>query len=114
MKKLGYVITKEFGHDRVYLYRAYVNSTYDDPEGATWGDFETFAKVQKAINRKPSECSIMIFDCRERADYFCYQHDIKDYVVREILFDFDDGEVADTRFCSPGMSNQVMEFLNRK
>jgi hypothetical protein len=56
----------------------------------------------------------MIFDCRERADYFCYQHNIKNHVVREILFDFDDGEVADTRFCAPGMSNQVMEFLNRK
>ena len=113
MKKLGYVITKEFGNDRVYLYRADVNSTYENPEGDTWGNFETFAKVQRAINRKPSEGSIMIFDFRERADYFCYQHDIKNYMAR-VSGPMIDGEVADTRFCSPGMSNQVIEFLNRK
>lgn len=109
-----FAITRDFNYDILYLFRVESNATSDNPCGDTWGSFDTFKSVQRAINCDPLSGTITAFDSYVDAEEFCNENGIENFVIRQFLFDVNDGEKADMRFCTPGMSSQALDILCRK
>jgi len=137
MKELKYVITNDlFGSTRDYFMVWAGNSTYDDPFGMTWTRFDTFAECQRQIMVSDKLGTLTLFNTEEDAERFANKCDLSGYKIRQILFDTEiDGDTrlvaqhkaffgvdikvsvttyTNNRFYTPGMSDQVMKFLERK
>lgn len=131
MKELKYVITTEFGNSKYFFMIWAGNETFDDPIGMTWTHFEVFAKCQRQIMVSDKLGKLTLFNTAEDAKRLADECDLKNYTIRQILFDTDiDGDTqllaqhkafygADTsitvetytnnRFVTPGISNDAMK-----
>lgn len=133
MKELKYVITTEFGKSRDFFMIWSGNETYDDPFGMTWTRFEVFEKCQRQIMVSKELGTLTLCDTAEDAERIANECDLKNYTVRQILFDTDiDGDTrllaqhkafygvntsvtvetyTNRRFAEPGISNNAMKQL---
>lgn len=88
MKQVRFVISDDtFG--RNYLAIKASQSTWDDPIGIFWTNFETWKQVQKEIEESPRpDCGrITAFKTAEEAEAVCREFEIKNYTIREILME---------------------------
>lgn len=133
MKELKYVITAEFGNSRDFFMIWDGNYTLDDPLGMIWTHFEVFAKCQRQIMVSARLGTLTLFNTAEDAERLADECGLKDYTIRQILFDTDiDGDTrllaqhkafygADTsvtvetytnnRYAEPGISDAAMKQL---
>lgn len=133
MKELKYVITTEFGNSRDFFMIWDGNYTLDDPLGMTWTHFEVFAKCQRQIMVSDKLGTLTLFNTAEDAERLANECGLKDYTIRQILFDTDidsdtrllaqhkafyDANTSVTvetytnnRFVTPGISNAAMKQL---
>lgn len=133
MKELKYVITTEFGNSRDFFMIWSGNETYDDPFGMTWTHFEVFSKCQRQIMVSAKLGTLTLFNTAEDAERLADECGLKNYTIRQILFDTDiDGDTrllaqykafygentsvtvetyTNNRFFSPGISSNAMKQL---
>lgn len=119
MKELKYVITTEFGNSRDFFMIWDGNNTLDDPLGMTWTSFKVFAKCQRQIMVSDRLGTLTLFNTAEDAKRLADECGLKDYAVRQILFDTDiDGDTrllaqhkANNRYAEPGISDSAMKQL---
>ena len=134
MKELKYVITTEFGNSRDFFMIWDGNSNYDDPLGMTWTSFEVFSKCQRQIMVSAKLGTITLFDTVEDAKMCADECNLRNYTIRQILFDTDiDGDTrllaqhkafygantsvtvgtyTNNRFAEPGISDTALKQLN--
>lgn len=119
MKELKYVITTEFGNSRDFFMIWDGNYTLGDPLGMTWTSFKVFAKCQRQIMVSDRLGTLTLFNTAEDAKRLADECGLKDYTVRQILFDTDiDGDTrllaqhkANNRYAEPGISDDAMKQL---
>lgn len=133
MKELKYVITTEFGNSRDFFMIWDGNYTRDDPFGMTWTHFEVFAKCQRQIMVSAKLGTLTLFNAAEDAERLANECGLKNYTIRQILFDADiDGDTrllaqhkafygantsvtvetyTNNRYAEPGISDATMKQL---
>ena len=119
MKELKYVITTEFGNSRDFFMIWDGNYTFDDPFGMTWTNFRVFEKCQRQIMVSARLGTLTLFNTAEDAERLADECGLKDYTIRQILFDTDiDGDTrllaqrkANNRYAEPGISDAAMKQL---
>jgi hypothetical protein len=86
----------------------------------TWTRFEVFAKCQRQIMVSTKNLgTLTLFNTAEDAERLADECGIKDYTIRQILFDTDiDGDTrllaqrkANNRYAEPGISDAAMKQL---
>lgn len=129
MKELKYVITAEFGNSRDFFMIWGGNSTFDDPFGMTWTNFEVFAKCQRQIMVSARLGTLTLFNTAEDAERLADECGLENYTIRQILFDTDIDDdtrllaqhkafygadtsvTVETYTNTPGISNNAMKQL---